>query len=194
MTPPTDASPIAGLNAWEQPDWLPSGDNLPDWLAELRAKHLAAVDEFRKSIGGVANVEGQIDADARAWRREVRDALAQGKPAPTREQPPEVSTARVEIAQDDAAFARRELAEVGIEILTELRARMGDFAPFFYDASDALRFAIGKGPDGLTEEERQRRERLNASVTEVDVPDVDDPDSAALTQLGENRMVTIDAA
>jgi hypothetical protein len=77
---------IAGLHAWEMPTWLPSGDDLPDWLAALRERHVAAVSEYHAAIAGVVDAAGRVDGDARAWRRSVRDALAAGKPPPEREQ------------------------------------------------------------------------------------------------------------
>jgi hypothetical protein len=69
-----DGSPIAGLHPWENENWLPGGDDLPDWLTALRKRHLAAVAEYRTSIASVIDTSAQIEADARAWRRSVRDA------------------------------------------------------------------------------------------------------------------------
>ena len=71
--------------------------------------------------------------------------------------------AQVEIVADDAAEDRRLLAETCIDVLAEIRSRLDDFAPFFLRASPELRAALHRGPDGLDEQERKRRERLNAA-------------------------------
>jgi hypothetical protein len=182
---------VTGLHEWERREWIaPSDEGLPDWLRDLRAKHLASLDEYERSIAGVVNTSAHVQAEARAWRREVRDALAQGKPPPERNLPPEVGEATVEIAVDDTGLARDELAIVCTSILEELRLRADDFAAHFFEASSGLRAALFRGPDGLDEPERQRRERL---LAEVAVVDITDPTNAALTELGQQEAINVTA-
>jgi hypothetical protein len=185
---------VTGRHDWESRGWIaPSDEGLPAWLRDLRATHLVSLDEYERSIAGVVNTSAQVQAEARAWRREVRDALAQGKPAPERKLLPEVGEATVEIAVDDTGLARDELAVTCTSILEELRLRADDFAAHFFEASPGLRAALFRGPDQLDEAERKRRERLTASVTEVAVVDVTDPASAALTQLGQQEAINVTA-
>jgi hypothetical protein len=71
---------------------------------------------------GVVDTGAQVESEARAWRRSVRDAVAQGKPPPQREAA-EIGEATVQVAQEDADFARRGVAETCVETLAELRRR-----------------------------------------------------------------------
>jgi hypothetical protein len=186
----TDA--IAGLYPWEVDTWLglPAGDDLPDWLLDVRTKLADALAEYHAAVRGVVNVGERVDSEARAWRRQVRDALANGRPAPEREHSSEVDQAQVEIATEDSEHARRELASTCIEVLATLRENIVDFGPYWEGASSELRFALDRGPFGIEEAERLRKERLSAQVAELAVPDVDDPENTALTQLGKQELIT----
>jgi hypothetical protein len=190
------STPIAGqVFAWERGDWIfssPPSDDLPSWLAEQHALHTSALNEYYAAISGVVNLSEKVGADARAWRRSVRDALADGRTPPVREQTAEHGEAAIEIAADDAEHARRELAFVCLDILTVLREHMDDFAPYFGGASAELRFALGRGPDGLTEDERKRRERLVNVSSEPAVPDVDE--HPELANLGQQEVHDVAAA
>lgn len=65
-------SPLSGLEPWEQRDWLPDGDDLPDSLKKLRAQHLAAVENFENDVR--ANVQLKVEVDAAARRGDARYA------------------------------------------------------------------------------------------------------------------------
>jgi hypothetical protein len=173
-----DVSPISGVEPWERRDWTPGGDDLPDWLAELRAQHVAAVDEFEKSVAANIDTKASIEDEGRAWRRAVRDAVASGTKPPARDFDPEVSAARVLIAEEDAEAARVELAAVAVSILAELRQRREDFAEHFASASQALRYALGAGPEGLVREAvadlKARQAALEAedAITDLSKPNL----------------------
>jgi hypothetical protein len=186
---------VSGLEPWETEDWVPSGDDLPAWLAELRERHRAALDEFAKSIAGVTDTEADVEASARAWRREVQAAVAEGREPPKREAGEVIGEARVAVAREDAGYARRVLAEVGVEVLTAIRERRDEFInDFYFRSSVALRHAIGRGPNGLTEADRQRIARATAGESEDSMPDVSDPANDALTNLGAQEASNAAAA
>lgn len=188
---------IAGLNDWELPDWIaPEGDELPDWLAALRKLHADALAEYMRAVSGVVDTADGAEADARAWRREVRDAVAVGKePPPPPAHGAEVGEARVQVAEEDALFARRKLAEVSIEVLGAIRMKRSEFDPdHFYRASPALRNALFRGPDGLTEAERVRRERLAVDAAEPSMVDLHDPDHAPFTGDDGKELADANAA
>lgn len=190
MTP----RPFEGLEEWERADFIaPSDDGLPDWLRELRAKHLSALDEFQKSIANVADTTTSVEASNRAHRRAVRDAIAAGEEPPSREHGNEVGTAQVQVGQEDALFARYELAEVTCEVLAAIRERREDFTEHFFNASEPLRRALFKGPDGMTEDDRARKARAGEIAREPSMVDVDDPQQSQFARLGKQEVHSANA-
>lgn len=183
---------IAGLAAWEAESWIADGDDLPAWLAALRKRHLAAVDEYAKSVSYVVDSAAQIEADNRAHRRAVRDAIAAGKEPPTRAQTPEVDEAVVDVAAEDSEWARMELAAECVEILDEIRGHLHEFPiDVFLRSSPEFRFALARGPqggDGMTEDERQRKARQENEEQPDDIIDIDDPANAAFTKADPEVM------
>jgi hypothetical protein len=175
---------------WERPDWISAEPTGEAWVDKLREQHADALNEYEAAVNYVLTIDAKADADARAWRRKVRDAVANGTPVPERERglAPEVAKATVEVATEDARYAADELAVTCVQILGELRRRRGDFAAHYFSASPALRMALGKGPDGVDQRERERRER-QASADGVD----DLSDLSLDTSLGENTSTEMEA-
>jgi hypothetical protein len=190
---------VAGLNAWEVETWLPPATaDEPDWLSELRKRHLAAVDEYTRAISAVIDGGEAIEAANRAHRRAVRDAVAAGREPPKREHDPDVDSAVEQVATEDTQAARVELAVVSCEILNSIREpeHAAEFQAFFFAASAQLRFALGRGPapDGLDEAERQRIARQTTAKEEDSLPDIDSDEGRRLSQLGENESSTTEVA
>ena len=71
---------ILDLQPFELPDWMPAGENLPPWLADLRAKHLAATDNYTQTIRGLADASAASEVANRQHRRAVRDAISAPQP------------------------------------------------------------------------------------------------------------------
>lgn len=175
-------SSIAGLQAWETVAWLPSGDDLPQWLLDAKATHAAALDEYLKAIGGVVDTSAQIDTSARQHRREVRNAVAEGREPPVRQADPDVSDAQREVALEDAQYARDELAVVACDVLATIRQHRDEFGNALYLASSPeLRLALG----GFAEHERLRQERQRFVEAEPDIVDLSDPAHAQYTSLDQ---------
>src|SRR5436190_14887348 len=74
--------PISDLSAWERRTWLPSGDDLPDSLAELRQRHLNAIAEFETAVAAAVTLQTELEDAARSYRRDLRDAVASGQEPP----------------------------------------------------------------------------------------------------------------
>jgi len=169
---------INGLEPHEQATWLPAGDGLPAWLQELREQHLAAVDEYRKAVAGVLAVSAESAADARAWRRAVRDAVAEGRTPPEREHTAtaEVGAARVEVAKEDAYVARLELAETCLTIIEAVRENRTEWDEYSRGASAEMRAAVGAAAVGASDEaDRARAERRAQAEAEDAIVDLSDP-------------------
>jgi hypothetical protein len=177
-------STIAGLQPWETVAWLPSGDDLPQWLVDAKAKHAAALDEYLKAVGGVVDTSAQIDTSARQHRREVRNAVAEGREPPVRQADPDVSDAQREVALEDAQYARDELAVVACEVLDTIRQHREDFSEQLYLASSPeLRLALG----GFAEVERLRQERQRFVEAEPQIVDLSLPENDHLTKLNQEE-------
>jgi hypothetical protein len=168
-------SSITGLSPWERVDFIAKSDEeLPDWLVQLWARHVAAVDTYVEAVSAVVGTQATIETAGRAHRRAVRDAVAAGRPAPKREDTAEVEAAQIDVGQEDAYIARLELAITSAEILQAIRSRIGDFGEDLYiGASPELRIALG----GWHEYERLRRERQINDESEAAIVDLsrDDP-------------------
>jgi hypothetical protein len=100
--------PVAGAEAWEEPDWVLAEPVGVAWLDALAEEHRDAVIEWRRSVAYVVDLQAQVDGERRAWRRAVRDAIASGEEAP--QPPPDaddaVSRARLEVGMEDGVAAR----------------------------------------------------------------------------------------
>lgn len=179
-------SSISGLFAWERDSFIArSDDGLPKWLVDLRTKHLAAISEYHAAIASVVDTGERIEAENRAHRRAVRDAIAAGKQPPAPKSDAIVGEAQVDVAQEDSLFARRELAEVSMTVLAELRQRRDEFAPYYLGGSPELRYALGAGPDGMTEDVRQRRAAQAAIASEPAMVDLSLAEHDRYTHLDE---------
>jgi hypothetical protein len=51
------------LEAWERDTWLPSGDDLPNWLTKLRKQHTDALDA-QKAASWVVGEAGCAEAES----------------------------------------------------------------------------------------------------------------------------------
>jgi hypothetical protein len=69
----------SSVDPWERHDWLPGGDELPDWLTALKAKHTAAVGTFEGDFAALVDLQAEQENSAREWRRSVRQAVGVGK-------------------------------------------------------------------------------------------------------------------
>ncbi len=178
---------IGGLAAWEVESWIgPIDEDAPTWLRDAKARHAAAIKEFTKAVSYVVDRSGQIEAANRAHRRAVRDAVMASKEPPVREHAVEVGEAQVAVAAEDAEYARGALAELAVEILNEVRCHLHECnLSTFEHASPDLRYAIGRGPDGMTEADRQRMERQRNEPTGI--IDIDDPAMSGFTELGQQE-------
>jgi hypothetical protein len=178
------------------PTFLPDGDDLPPWLAELRKRHQAALDEYERAVGYAVDVEGQQEADNRAYRRAVRDALRAGQAPPPPPQAREVGELEVEIFVEEAGFAREQLATTACEILNEVRGHLNELDhDIFLRGASEFRFALARGPrggDGLTEADRQRIARQKGDTRGI--VDLTDPANASVGELGDQEVVTSAAA
>jgi len=175
-------SSIAGLSPWEASTWLPKGDDLPGWLVEAKAKHAEALAAYLEAVGGVVTTAQQIDGDARQHRREVRRAVAEGREPPVREADPDVQDAQREVATEDAAAFRDELAVVSCEVLATIRENRDSFDEALYLASSPeLRLALG----GFAEHERLRIERQKNVEAEPSIVDLSDPLHEDYTKLDQ---------
>jgi hypothetical protein len=164
------AEPIVPPNAedYEKPDYLPSGTGL-DWLEALRERHVAACNDFARSVDSCGEVEAESDDAARAWRRAVRDAVAVGDPAPERPFNPETQRASREVAEEDTVAARDVLSRVVSDTLDTLRSRRQELEDV--PLGEALGRALGAGGDAV---ERQLNRQLEAA-RRGGITDVGDP-------------------
>jgi hypothetical protein len=166
-------SAIAGLFPWEMADWIsPTGEDLPGWLEALRQTHADALTQYQAAVSGAVDVAAEVEAAQRAWRLDVRAAVAAGRTPPERGQATEVGAAQVEVAREDAVALRDELAVTACEVLDQLRGRVDDLGPHFARFSPELHTAIGRGPDGLREPERERIARQRNAESEPAIANV----------------------
>jgi hypothetical protein len=172
----------AGAEAWARKDFLPSGDDLPDWLRSLGEQHRAAVEELEKSVGAVVGGRESVEASARAWRRAVRDAVAQGAEPPARTFDPDVVAATVAVGEEDVAFARDALASLSVAILDQLRTRRDEFEPYIAGACPELRKAASAFAEG---DPAAVRAAVKATVEQLDA----EPAIVDLTRADHQQFV-----
>jgi hypothetical protein len=166
---------VVGLPPHEQADWLPVGDDLPSWLRELGDLHRAAVVEHEDAVMAVVVAEAEKKDAARLWRRQLREALAVGEPAPERDFDPEAQQAQIEIAQEDSLAARDTLARTVVAILAELRSRRDELRPYFDQFPPALSESLARGPSGVIVFAREILRDQLKYLDEPDVVDLSDP-------------------
>jgi hypothetical protein len=179
-------SSITGLSPWEREDFVARSDEgLPEWVVKLRATHLAAVAAYTEAISAVIGTQAAIESAGRVHRRAVRDAVAQGRPVPKREDTAEVEAAQIEVGHEDAYFARLECAITSCEVLEAIRERRDEFGEGLYlAASPELRLALG----GWSEHERLRKERQKNAEAEPSIVDLSDPLHDQYTQLDQEAI------
>jgi hypothetical protein len=144
----TTQQTIPGAPAWAQPTWISEEPTGLDWLDELRERHAEIVAAFAAAVEREHDA-AQEQAEMEFRHREaVRRELAAGRPAPA---PPDpvLAEVRVEAAREDVGYAEDAVAEIGVQVLAQLRRRRSEIGPAVEARlSPALRKSLLKGPGG----------------------------------------------
>ena len=160
-------TPVAGTRPWERPDFLPPDSGLP-WLDEIRTRHLDACRTFAEAVEAIDVGEDAAAAAMRTWRREVRQAVADGKEPPPRPNV-DVMRAETEVAGEDVVAARDALALVVVDFYDTVHAdsdRLIELREVTMGVE--LSQSLARGPLGNLDLLRQVAEERLAALSPVD--------------------------
>jgi hypothetical protein len=176
----TDVAPTAtvaepkvptGAEEWEHYEFL-DGEG-PEWVAGLQAQHRAAVAEWAKGVADLATVRERHEAEDKAHRAAVADAIVNGTEPPRRE--PDDRTVRdvqLEVLDDVADEKREQLAEVTIACLRELRLNLHELETTGATFRPALAHSLRRGPGGWRAQRRavleKQMEAMHGEIVNID--------------------------
>jgi hypothetical protein len=169
----------AGCQPHERASWLSALPESP-WLTELRDTHVQLAHEWADACEAIADAREDYVVKEAAYRREVRDALAVGEPAPPRPDglDPAVREATVTVAREDAELARDALNAHVLICLATLREHRQELELGTLDPT--LIRALASGGGRALQTEKLRRELANLEEPyEPLIEDVSDQEVSA---------------
>lgn len=135
--------------------WLPAETDWPE-LAELRERHLGAVEAWDAALAARREITGRHEAEDAERAHRLQVAMKAGKRPKVRQPDPVARDAELTAAQEQVDAAGAVLNEVFVEILGSLRALEPTAIARLQAAQDAAE-----------EERRRAREAVIAAECEV---------------------------